>query len=241
MAQKAGTRQIRSLVLLLVCVLALMVLLARLGRGPRLPEVVPFDPERPAAVPGGVGERLGPCLVTRVIDGDTVDVRCGDFADRVRLLRIDTPERGQPGYYEARDTLAEMVQGREVYLEFETLGQPEPGTYGRLLAYLYIGDSNLNVEMVRQGWSPFWTKYGTGRLSGEFQKAEMEARQAGRGLWAEAPFRSGSRGPAPDLGSRRRFPEGPRPNGLLFQPRSQGGTSPGAYSVALRGKSPRAS
>lgn len=125
MAQTAGTRQIRHLVLLLVCVLALMVLLARLGRGPRLPEVVPFDPERPAAVPDAAAQQLGPCLVTRVIDGETVDVQCGDFADRVRLLRVDTPERGQPGYYEARDALREMADDDEVYLEFETVGQPK--------------------------------------------------------------------------------------------------------------------
>jgi endonuclease YncB( thermonuclease family) len=47
--------------------------------------------------------------------------------------------------------------------------------------------------MVRQGWSPFRTKYGAGRLSGEFQRAEMEARQTERGLWAEVPFPSESR------------------------------------------------
>ena len=46
------------------------------------------------------------CQVTRVVDGDTVDVECGDFADPVRLLRIDTLERGEPGYTEAAQALA---------------------------------------------------------------------------------------------------------------------------------------
>jgi len=39
--------------------------------------------------------------------------------------------------------------------------------------------------MVRDGWSPFWTKYGTGRLSHAFSEAELEARFSERGLWSE--------------------------------------------------------
>lgn len=45
-----------------------------------------------------------------------MDVRCGDLRDRVRLLCIDTPERGNPGYAEAGDALAAMVLNRRVYL-----------------------------------------------------------------------------------------------------------------------------
>src|SRR5262245_17817081 len=44
-------------------------------------------------------EYYGPCRVTRLVDGDTVDVRCGDQLARVRLLNIDTPERSVPFAY----------------------------------------------------------------------------------------------------------------------------------------------
>jgi len=42
---------------------------------------------------------------------------------------------------------------------------------------------NVNVEMVRLGWTTFWTKYGEGKYAGEFREAELEAREAERGLW----------------------------------------------------------
>ena len=113
--------------------------------------------------------------MTQVIDGDTVDVLCDGISDRVRLLRIDTPERGEPDYYEATRALERMVQGRDVDLVFERPGTLERGSYGRVLAYLYADKRNVNVEMVRQGWSGFWTKYGEGRFAEEFRAAEADA------------------------------------------------------------------
>ena len=117
----------------------------------------------------------GPCAVTRVVDGDTVDVVCPAFRERVRLLRIDTPERGQPGSSEAADALAALIAGRNVYLVYETPGEPARGGYGRLLAYLVADGRNLNVEMVRRGHSPFWTRYGEGRFAPAFRQAASEA------------------------------------------------------------------
>ncbi len=129
---------------------------------------------------------FGPCTVPYVVDGDTVDVRCGRVCDRVRLLRINTPERGEAGYQEAKSSLEAMVREGNVYLSFEVPGKPKQGGYKRLLAYLYVDGRNLNVEMIRQGWSHFWTKYGKGRLfEADLHEAEQEARRTGRGLWAK--------------------------------------------------------
>lgn len=122
--------------------------------------------------------------VIRVVDGDTLHVRFRGRDESVRLLRINTPERGQVGYGEATRALRRLVEGRKVRLEFERRGNVERDRYGRLLAYVYVGHLNVNVEMVRLGWSPFWTKYGQGRLADEFRKAEKEARAERRGLWA---------------------------------------------------------
>jgi len=126
-----------------------------------------------------------PCRVVDVIDGDTVDVLCGDREERVRLLNVDTPERGQPGYREARDYLSALVEDRSVRLLFETPGQPGRGGFGRLLAYLVSeSGSNINLELIRQGWSPYYRKYGDGRFPEAFQEAEEAAREQGSGLWA---------------------------------------------------------
>lgn len=136
--------------------------------------------------------------VVFVADGDTVRVDYRGKREWVRLLRIDTPERDEDGYGEARSALLRMVEGREVTLAFEKPGVEERDVHGRILAYLFRDGKNLNVEMVRAGWSPFWTRYGKGRFAKEFRRAEEEARKAGRGLWGEN--RSKGRGavvPAP--------------------------------------------
>jgi hypothetical protein len=80
--------------------------------------------------------------------------------------------RGEAGYREAAQALAGLVVGRDTYLQFEQLGVVERGRYGRVLAYLFVDGTNVNVEMVRQGWSQFWTKYGRGRYATVFEAAE---------------------------------------------------------------------
>ena len=79
--------------------------------------------------------------------------------------------------------LKNLVGGRKVRLEFEILGKLERGGYGRILAYVFVDDVTVNIEMVRLGWSRFWTKYAEGKYADEFQEAEREARESKRGLW----------------------------------------------------------
>ncbi|HVN37418.1 MAG TPA: thermonuclease family protein [Myxococcota bacterium] len=124
------------------------------------------------------------CQLTHVVDGDTIYARCGGERVKVRLLRIDTPEHDQPGFAEAGAALRALIGDQPIRLEFEKPGIPVTDEYGRWLVYVYAGGRNLNVEMVRQGWSRFWTKYGAGRLADDFRLAEREARDAKRGLWA---------------------------------------------------------
>jgi micrococcal nuclease len=122
--------------------------------------------------------------VIRVIDGDTIKVRFRGKVESVRLLRINTPEKGQPGFAEATRALQALL-GNKVRLSFETPGRPTRDTYGRLLAYIFTDETNANVEIVRSGWSRFWTKYGAGRLAPAFRAAELEARKKRLGLWAD--------------------------------------------------------
>ncbi len=124
------------------------------------------------------------CVVVRVIDGDTLVVNHRGRFESVRLLRIDTPEQGEPGYYEATTALQNLVQQAEtVILAFERPCGEERDDYGRLLCYVIVDGEIVNIEMVRLGWSPFWTRYGAGRFAGCFRRAEEEARVLGRGLW----------------------------------------------------------
>ncbi len=123
----------------------------------------------------GEGEE---CRAERVWDGDTLDVRCDRAVERVRLLRIDTPEHDEPGYAAARDALERLVRGKPLRLEGERPLDLERDRYGRQLAYLYADGTLVNVEMVRRGCSRFYTRYGRGRLASLFEHAQREAASA---------------------------------------------------------------
>lgn len=146
------------------------------------------DTLRPTdAVPSALTSSPAPSRVLRVVDGDTLVIpSTGTFGgeEKVRLLAIDTPERGQPWFNEASAALESMVVGHSARVEFETPNRPERDKYGRLLGYVFAGDVNVNVEIVRQGWSPYLSKYGEGRFAKEMVRAEEEARAAHRGIWA---------------------------------------------------------
>ncbi len=71
--------------------------------------------------------------MVRVVDGDTLDVRVSGYRERVRLLKVDTPERGCPWFEAATEFVRERVEGKQVALRFPS-GTPEWDVYGRLLA-----------------------------------------------------------------------------------------------------------
>lgn len=94
--------------------------------------------------------------VVRVIDGDTIVIEGGE---RVRLLCVDTPERGQPGWAEARDFLRELVEGRAVRLVRED-GHRNRDRYGRLLRLVYVGDELVQALIITAGHSVYEPRWG---------------------------------------------------------------------------------
>ena len=123
-------------------------------------------------------------IVTRVIDGDTIELENGE---RVRLLGINAPEKGQPYYNEATDRLKELIEGESVTLERDVEERDE---YGRLLRHIYIDDTFVNLEMVREGYANVYIVPPNTKYQDEFEEAEAEAKNAGRGIWKapEAPL-----------------------------------------------------
>ena len=108
----------------------------------------------------------------RVVDGDTIKVNWHGEETSARMLRIDTPERGQAGYLEAADHLRGMIgQATTLQLEFEN-EHPQRDNYGRLLAYVWLANKNLNREQIRAGHSRFITRYGRGKHADEFERAK---------------------------------------------------------------------
>jgi len=93
-------------------------------------------------------------VVTRVIDGDTIEVSIAGESYKVRYIGIDTPELDdkRPKFcalaQEATRYNRELVKGKTVRLEKDI---SETDQYGRLLRYVYVGDIFVNAELVRQG------------------------------------------------------------------------------------------
>jgi len=131
-------------------------------------------------------------FVVRVVDGDTLIVKqdLPDYPARketIRMLNINTPEKDMPLFSEATEALKTLVRGGDVKLAFKVPDVESRDHYGRLLANVFVGDINVNLEMVRLGWSAYWTEYGKSRFHDSFVAAEVEAKSANLGIHALQP------------------------------------------------------
>ncbi len=125
-------------------------------------------------------------LVTRVIDGDTIEIENGAH---VRYLGIDTPETVhpdepiQPFGMEATNRNKEIVEGKMVYLQKGTRDVDE---YGRLLRYVYTEDGTfVNAELVAEGLAKASIFDVNDWYSQTLVQLEQYARMKKVGLWSE--------------------------------------------------------
>ena len=125
------------------------------------------------------------CLVVGISDGDTLTARCptSDAAHpfiqvKVRLAEIDAPESGQPFGRRAKDHLSTLCFEAQA-----TIRQTARDRYGRMVARVECRGKDANMEMVKAGMAWAYTKYQTDPA---FPRAELAARQAGVGMWADS-------------------------------------------------------
>ena len=116
-------------------------------------------------------------IVTRIVDGDTIVVEGGD---RIRLLDIDTPEKGQTCYKEAKDRLTELIDGKQVELKS---GKEDKDTYDRLLRYVFYNGTNINMLMVREGWANLYFYNKDTPYYSQLIEAEQAAKIDGLCVW----------------------------------------------------------
>lgn len=118
--------------------------------------------------------------VTRVIDGDTIETEKEGVRTRVRYTGIDTPEPGDCFGSQASRANSDLVLGKEVSLETDVQVLDK---YGRTLAYVWLDNTLVNEELVRQGFARVSTYPPNVKYQIRFVTAEREAREAKRGLW----------------------------------------------------------
>lgn len=140
-----------------------------------------------SAVFGIEGEKV---LVTKVVDGDTIEI---NNSQTVRLIGIDTPETVDPrrpvGCFgkEASNEVKSLLSGKEVILQKDV---SETDKYQRLLRYVFLPLEDkqilfVNDYLVREGFAKVLTYPPDVKYNEQFRQAEREARENIRGLWGK--------------------------------------------------------
>lgn len=122
----------------------------------------------------GVTEYQG--KVVGITDGDTLTLLVEQKEIKIRLAQIDTPERGQSYGTRAKQALSNLAFGKTATVKVENIDR-----YGRTVGRVYVGDIDVNAELVRQGVAWVYRKYAT---DDSLFRVEAEARDAKRGLWS---------------------------------------------------------
>jgi len=115
--------------------------------------------------------------VTRVIDGDTIEIETGE---RVRLIGINSPEKGEKCYQEAKDFLEGLILNKEISLESDVEDKDQ---YGRLLRYVFFEEHNLNYGMIYLGLAHKYEYGSNTKYSSLFKEAEDKAKENEGCLW----------------------------------------------------------
>jgi endonuclease YncB( thermonuclease family) len=143
-----------------------------------LPKDSPYEqPPSPYAQPHSLDPNLAGRILS-VADGDTFTLDVNGQKVKVRLYGIDCPERDQPYGKEARDFVLDWVRGRPVSIKSRGKDQ-----YERVLGEAFIGESNLNKELLAHGYAWWYESHAKTRK--DYRELQQQAQQARRGLWSD--------------------------------------------------------
>ena len=130
--------------------------------------------------------RMNLVLVTRVIDGDTIQV---ETSETVRYIGIDTPEIVHPDKpvecsgQQAANKNKELVLGKSVTLEKDV---SETDRYGRLLRYVWVGDTFVNDYLIQNGFAKSSSYPPDIKYQQQFLESQKYAQQNSLGLWSSS-------------------------------------------------------
>ena len=113
--------------------------------------------------------------VERIVDGDTVIVN----GTSVRLLGINTPEKGEIFYGEAKEFLESKIGLKMIRMK---AGKEDTDRYGRKLRYVFYDGKNVNVEIVREGYGNFYFPSGKDKYYSEFVNSWESCLDAGKNI-----------------------------------------------------------
>jgi endonuclease YncB( thermonuclease family) len=137
---------------------------------PEVPATESSAPEAPTGAGAGT--------VTNVVDGDTVDV---EGFGRIRVIGIDTPERGACGFESATQAMSVLVLGRQVTLVPGATDDAD--RYGRLLRYVDVGAQDAGLSLIEDGWAiaryDSRDGYGPHQREDAYVRADVDSKDLG--------------------------------------------------------------
>jgi micrococcal nuclease len=171
-----------------------------------------------APPPSDPGLEWAPWQLARVVDGDTLGVVSPDdgASELVRLLCADTEEKSASNSSATKPATAfglytagwaagwfRPLEGEPspptVYLGHEVGGE-DRDSYGRLLAHVWYRGCNYGTKLVREGWSPYFNKYGNSRVYDvELREAQRLAQEERLGIWDPERAKEGATRPYAEL------------------------------------------
>ena len=118
--------------------------------------------------------------VTRIIDGDNLEL---DSGQSVRLYGVNCPEKTQPLSQEAIDQTTKLALNQEIRIEYQP--NYEKDRWGRILGYIFIGDTHLNQELVKSGLCEvvIYKKRAKLIYQDELLQAQEQAKEQKLGKW----------------------------------------------------------
>ncbi|MFH1588547.1 MAG: thermonuclease family protein [Candidatus Diapherotrites archaeon] len=121
-------------------------------------------------------------FVSRVIDGDTIELAGGD---KVRLLGINTPESNEVYYSEAKERAIDLMEKKTCELIF---GDEKTDKYGRLLAFVECDKLNVNLQIVREGFATVYLSAQDDLFFNELNSEQEFAERNEKGLWEKSEW-----------------------------------------------------
>jgi len=116
--------------------------------------------------------------VEKVIDGDSLILREGKRNYEIRLWGIDCPEYGQSYGANARRLSRTLLLSKKVHVKVKNRDN-----YGRYVGVVYLGNFNVNEELVRQGAAWVYSHYCHESICNDWKLLQEQARLDKRGLW----------------------------------------------------------
>lgn len=139
--------------------------------------------------------QLTPAALSRVVDGDTLEVLIDGTREKVRIIGIDTPEIVDPrrpvecfGKEASNYAKNFLAEGNSLlYLEADPT-QSDTDRYGRLLRYVFTdseGEHDFGKMLIENGYATEYTYRDPYKYQAEYKTAEQNAQEQKKGLWAD--------------------------------------------------------